>query len=176
MSAFDRAWEIAKDSGPPLNVFNSKGGQESMPQEGWQDFRILSDKEGALAGNFPAMVSHRPARRVVRGPDGLPVITSEPTGSNINLHRMARVMGDERYIMDELASTGRHEAIHQAVHPMLREAGFNHGDRDYERATEWAANLGQHHDRSKAWKKLMEHGVFEGDEEIRDIADRVLGR
>ena len=57
MSAFDRAWEIAKDSGPPLNVFNSKGGQESMPQEGWQDFRILSDKEGALAGNFPAMVS-----------------------------------------------------------------------------------------------------------------------
>jgi hypothetical protein len=212
MTAFDQAWEIAKESGPPLNRFDDEGGQESMPKEGWQDFRI-PNSEGMLsfslppAGNFPDMASGwYPTTRVMREPDGLARVTHEPAGSNINLHPLASILGErdpdyepapslydeegeefaypplgltergERDIIAELASTGHHESIHQAVHSLLREAGLYQGDPDYSRATEWAANLAMHHDPHRAWNQLMQHSQFRGDEEIYEIADKVLSR
>jgi hypothetical protein len=207
MTAFDAAWSVVKESGPPLNRFDFEGDQESMPKEGWQDFRIPMDGELPPAGNFPDKAAGwYPTTRVVRMPDGKARITMEPTGSNINLHPLASILGErdpdyerlseehprigltdkgEDTVIAELASTGHHEAIHQAVHSPLRETGLDHtqwepetDERgvDYSIATEWAANLGQHYDRREAWNQLLQHSVFRDNDEILDIADKVLSR
>lgn len=197
--AFDQAWVLAKESGPPLNYFDFDN-DPSMPMEGWQDFRFVSaDNELPPAGNFPDRSGYYPTRRIIREPSGMTRVTADPAGSNINLTPMAHAMhtrfyGDgegglsdegENHIISDLASTGQHEAIHQAVHSILADMGYKPGgpyggtpdEREkYERATEWAANLGQHHDVRDAWNQLRSHPVFRDDEEVGELADMYIDR
>tara|TARA_B100000902_G_scaffold323969_2_gene317977 strand:- start:785 stop:1471 length:687 start_codon:yes stop_codon:yes gene_type:complete len=206
VTAFDEAWEIAKESGPPLNRFDFEGGQESQPKEGWQDFRLkfrgqpLGDIAGELApaGNFPDMSGWYPTTRTLRLPDGTTRGTLEPAGSNINLTPLAHIIHSNFYsdregnmtdegetnLISDLASTGQHEAIHQAMHSILREMGYRprrtggtrEEDEEYGRATEWAANLGQHHDVMDAWNQLRGHAVFRDDDEIDRLAEKYIDR
>ena len=197
MTAFDRAWDLAKDSGPPLNRIDFdkiRSGEEVMPREGYQDFRFPSEGSPSFlaAGNFPDLSGYYPTRYTYKTPKGSVLTTSEPSGSNINLTPLAHVMqssmfadrqkgglsgeGEEKLIED-LASTGQHEAIHQAVHSILADMGYKPGgpfggtsdEREkYSKATEWAANLGQYHDVRTAWNQLRGHGAFRNEEGITD--------
>ena len=198
--AFEQAWVVTKESGPPLNRFDFDS-DPSMPVGGWQDFRIPMMGDGKLppAGNFPDQSGFYPTKRVIRLPDGMVRTTLDPAGSNINLTPMAHAMhtsfyGDgegglsdegEKNIIGDLSSTGRHEAIHQAVHSILADMGYKAGgpfggtldEREkYSRATEWAANLGQHHDVRDAWNQLRSHPVFRDDEEVGWLADKYTDR
>lgn len=119
-----------------------------------------------MAGNFPDLTNYYPTRYSYKEPDGTILTTLEPAGSNINLSPLLGLMGmgDDEFMLRELASTGRHEAIHQAIHPILRDLGYESrgpSKRKYDRATEWAANLGQHHDPVNAWNALRRHPVFQ---------------
>ena len=91
----------------------------------------------------------------------------------------------EEYVIDDLARSGLHEAIHQAVHSPLRESDpirYNwmneQGDPQgpYSVATEFAANLGMHHDRDRAWSKLLAHQAVHDNEDVERIADRIFDR
>ena len=97
-----------------------------MPREGYQDFRFPREGEYAMAGNFPDRTNYYPTRYSYKEPDGTILTTLEPAGSNINLSPLLDLMGmgDEEFMTREMASTGRHEAIHQAVHPILRDLGY----------------------------------------------------
>ena len=195
MTAFDRAWNIAKESGPPLNSIDydkMRAGEEVMPREGYQDFRFPNEKSPSFlaAGNFPDLSSYYPTRYTYRTPNGSLLTTLDPAGSNINLTPMAHIMqsnmfGDreglsgegEEKLIEDLASTGQHEAIHQAVHSILADMGYKAGGQfggtpdereKYSRATEWAANLGQYHDVRTAWNQLRRHGAFKDNEGVTD--------
>jgi len=198
MTAFDRAWAIVKESGPPLNRLEE--GEHHIHPEGYQDFRFQSRKdmqnEGPMAGNYPAKNDFYRTRRIERHPKHGLVITYEPAGSNVNLselrmatHRdewdpVSRTWPDlspqtEDYLIADLQSTGRHEAVHQAVHDMLREEGFKSplmampDEREaYSNATEWAANLLQHTDPMRAWNQLRSHPQFRENEAVQEIAER----
>ena len=169
--AFEQAWTLLKESGPQLNDF------EMQPPEGYQDFRVAYDNP--MAGNFPAVRYGN---------------MEYPTGSNINLSSMATLghSKDEEGNLtpqgeidlgSNLARVGRHEAIHQATHPILESLGFKRGrlatpeQREaYSRATEYAANLLMHNDKDRAYEELRSNPVFENDEDIARIADRVAIR
>lgn len=191
MTAFERAWDLLKDSGPPLNRL--KEGEHHIHPEGYQDFRIQSRKdmqnEGPMAGNYPAKNDYYRTKKVIQHPEHGLVITQEPAGSNINLSemRMATHPDDwddlspqtEDSLIDDMQSTGRHEAIHQAVHEMLMDEGFKTplmsmpDEREaYHHATEWAANLLQHTDPMRAWNQLRTHSQFADNEAVQDIAER----
>ena len=168
MGPFDQAWTVLKESGPQLNHFEMK------PPEGYQDFRVTYDNP--MAGNFPAVRYGN---------------MEYPTGSNVNLSSMATLghLKDEEGnltsqgetdLISNLARVGRHEAVHQAVHPILESLGFKRGRlatpeqrEEYSRATEYAANLLMHGDKQRANEELRSHPVFEDDKDIARIADRV---
>ena len=195
MTAFNRAWAIVKESGPPLNRIEP--GEWMEHPEGYQDFRFTQPHK-ELAGNFPDNSGYNPTRSVVRGNGDVSHVTMTPAGSNINLNRMrmATHFDDwdksresdvplspqtEDFLIDDMQSTGRHEAVHQAVHEMLMELGYKSpyfgasmpDEREpYHRATEWAANLLQHTDPMRAWNALRTHPQFEDDEAVQDIAER----
>ena len=195
MAAFDEAWAIVKESGPPLNRLNQ--GEHHIHPEGYQDFRIQSradmDREGPMAGNYPAKNDFYRTKKVMRDPVHGLVTTQEPAGSNINLSEL-RMMGypnewdnlsqkTESHLIDGMQSTGRHEAVHQAVHEMLRDEGFKTplmsmpDEREaYHRATEWAANLLQHTDPVRAWNQLRSHSQFRTDDAVQEIASAQLER
>jgi hypothetical protein len=198
MTAFDKAWAIVKESGPPLNRLEE--GEWMEHPEGYQDFRIQSkidmQNEGPMAGNYPAKNDYSLTRRTERHPKHGLLITQEPAGSNVNLSEvlMATHYNDwdksrendvplspqtEDYLIADLQSTGRHEAVHQAVHDMLREEGFKSplmampDEREaYSNATEWAANLLQHTDPMRAWNQLRSHSQFRENEAVQEIAER----
>ncbi len=182
--AFQRGWGVAKESGPYLNRLDldrMRSGEEVMPREGYQDFRFPREGEYAMAGNFPDLTNYYPTRYSYKEPDGTILTTLEPAGSNINLSPLLGLMGmgDDEFMLRELASTGRHEAIHQAIHPILRDLGYESrgpSKRKYDRATEWAANLGQHHDPVNAWNALRRHPVFSGNRDISMLADKYIER
>tara|TARA_R110000751_G_scaffold303523_1_gene418262 strand:+ start:499 stop:1107 length:609 start_codon:yes stop_codon:yes gene_type:complete len=198
-NAFYSAWNIAKKSSKkPLNEITneefdamSEGTLLPHPEEGYQDFRFPFDDRDMMAGNYPAVNMYasptfkRLAKVTRRKPDGRLQFTGEPTGSNINLSPLAHHVynrngelprDDERSVIQGLASTGRHEAIHQAVHPILRDLGYSWGTDEYSRATEYFANLGQEHDAEKAWGNVAYHDVFNGDKETQRIADKYRNR
>lgn len=176
--AFEGGWSVLKASGPPLNaLFN--WGDVHEDEYGHQDFRFPSGPT-EMAGNFPAFIDHEdsfvigPALGILRDPEtGEPVITGRPLGSNINLARAAAIGRSEQEMIDALASTGRHEAIHQALEPILLEMGAegwrNRGPfpNDYNRWTEWGANLAQYHDKDRAAEALRAHPVFRGNEYVQ---------
>jgi len=194
--SFDQAWEVAKASGPYLNRIDS--GEHHIHPEGYQDFRakIYNPRERMYAGNYPDKSGWYPTKRVSKKPDGGLVITQHPAGSNINLTSPRLIIypddwtdrdgkggilspETEEQVISEIASTGRHEAVHQAVHDLLMEEGYkspfmSHGDEEeaYHHATEWAANLLQHDDPFKAWNALRSHSQFEDNDVVQDIADR----
>jgi hypothetical protein len=196
MTAFDRAWGVVKESGPYLNQLD-RGEYHTHP-EGYQDFRIkiYNPKEGMYAGNYPDKSGWYPTKRVSKYPDGGLVITGHPAGSNVNLTppRLITYRDDwadldgkggvlspetEDSVISEIASTGRHEATHQAVHDLLMDEGYkspflSHGDEEeaYHDATEWAANLLQHDDPFKAWNALRSHSQFAHNDEVQAIAER----
>lgn len=190
---FEEAWSIAKESGPPLNNINPdkmRAGEEVMPREGYQDFRFPTEGTPSFlaAGNFPDLTNYYPTRYTHRTPDGSLLTTLEPAGSNINLNPLAHVMHSSMYgndmsgegeekLIEDLSSTGRHEAVHQAVHSILTDMGYKAGgpfggtadEREkYLRATEWAANLAQYHDVKTAWNNLRRHGAFKNNEGFLD--------
>ena len=196
-SPFDRAWDIAKESGPYLNRLEP--GEHHIHPEGYQDFRIniYNPKERMYAGNYPDKSGYYPTHRVIREPDGSRVNTHHPAGSNINLTstRLITFPDDwsdrdgkggilspetEEAVISEIASTGRHEAVHQAVHDLLMEEGYKSPlgwyDPDekeaYFDATEWAANLLQHNDPFRAWNALRSHGQFRHNDAVQEIAER----
>lgn len=218
MTAFDRAWDIVKESGPKLNVgyHDHEVDKRTLPIEGYQDFRFMRNHEFPIAGNFPDFSM---------GFRGVPTYRlvgrkADPAGSNINLTDLAHIIGQrdedyvrpppktdtrsfategdmvdypkvaltgegEEYVIDDLARSGLHEAIHQAVHSPLRESDpirYNwmneQGDPQgpYSVATEFAANLGMHHDRDRAWSKLLAHQAVHDNEDVERIADRIFDR
>ena len=196
--AFYSAWNIAKKSSKkPLNKITneefdamSEGTYPPHSEEGYQDFRFPFDDRDMMAGNYPAVNMYtdgtfkRLAKLIRRKPDGMMHLTGKPTGSNINLSPLAHhvysrngelPMDAERSVIQGLASTGRHEAIHQAVHPILRDLGYRFGTDEYSKATEYFANLGQDHDAERAWNKVRVHDVFRGDKETQRIADKYMG-
>lgn len=198
MNFFDDAWDIAKKSSrKPLNEITneefdamSEGKYLPHPEEGYQDFRFPFDDRDMMAGNYPAINMYasptfkRLAKITRRKPDGMLQFTREPTGSNINLSPLAHhiysrhgelPMDAEESVIRDMASTGRHEAIHQAVHSILRDLGYKWGTDEYSRATEYLANLGQEHDKQAAWDKVLQHDVFRGDKETQRIADKYMG-
>ena len=196
MTAFEEAWDIAKESGPYLNQL--KRGEHHIHPEGYQDFRIkiYNPQERMKAGNYPDNSGWRPTRRTVKDPDGSRYISLHPAGSNINLTspRLITFPDDwsdkdgkggilspetEEQVISEIASTGRHEAVHQAVHDALMEEGYkspfnSYGDEEmaYHDATEWAANLLQHTDPFRAWNALRSHPQFRYNDAVQEIANR----
>ena len=195
MTAFDTAWELIKESGPPLNRL--KEGEHHIHPEGYQDFRIQSKTdmkhEGPMAGNYPAKNDFYRTKKVIRHPEYGLVTTQEPAGSNINLSEVLMALyGDnwddlspqtEDYLIDDMQSTGRHESVHQAVHEMLMDEGFKtplmsmpNERQAYHHATEWAANLLQHTNPSQAWNKLRSHPQFRGNADVQEIAERRLNK
>jgi len=199
MTAFDRAWNIIKESGPYLNRIDYENLDDYHTHpEGYQDFRIkiYNPQEMLNAGNYPDKTSYYPTRRVILGSDGTRIATQHPVGSNINLTspRLITFPDDwsdrdgkggilspetEEEVISEIASTGQHEAVHQAMHDILMEMGYKSplfGTSDekeaYSDATEWAANLLQHHDPFKAWSKLRSHSQFKDNDAVKEIAER----
>lgn len=182
MTAFEAAWSVLKASGPPLNaLFN--WGDVHEDEYGHQDFRFPSDLT-EMAGNFPAFIEGispldedsfvlGAVKGILRDPEtGKPVITGRPLGSNINLARAAAIGRSEQEMIDAIASTGRHEAIHQALEPILHEMDandvrFGGFPSQYDRWTEWGANLAQYHDKDRAAEALRAHPVFRGNEYVQ---------
>lgn len=162
MTAFEGGWSILKASGPPLNSYSINTPFHNDPY-GFQDFRF-TDSSNMNAGSFPAILGRSWARHVKRSPEGLPETTLRPIGSNVNLN-LVRTLGNpsEAEMIQDISSTGAHEAIHQAMEPILNEMGipFQNND-EYERLTEWAANLGMFHEKTRAREALRSHPVFEG--------------
>ena len=187
MTAFEGGWSVLKASGPPLNaLFN--WGDVHEDEYGYQDFRLPRDERHAMtmsAGNFPAVIDGispldedsfvlGSVKGILRDPEtGEPVITGRPLGSNINLARMAAIGRSEQEMIDALASTGRHEAIHQALEPILHDMGasemrFGGFPSQYDRWTEWGANLAQYHDKDRAAEALRAHPVFRENEYVQE--------
>tara|TARA_R100001510_G_C7634596_1_gene192956 strand:- start:226 stop:906 length:681 start_codon:yes stop_codon:yes gene_type:complete len=187
MTAFEGGWSVLKASGPPLNaLFN--WGDVHEDEYGYQDFRLPRDEEHAMtmsAGTFPAFIDRTsplnedsfvigPAKGILRDPEtGEPVITGRPLGSNINLAPAAAAFArSDQEMIDAIASTGRHEAIHQALEPILHDMGasemrFGGFPSQYDRWTEWGANLAQYHDKDRAAEALRAHPVFRGNEYVQ---------
>ena len=180
--AFEGGWSVLKASGPPLNaLFN--WGDVHEDEYGYQDFRFPSGLT-ERAGNFPAFIEGISSldedsfvvgsvKGILRDPEtGKPVITGRPLGSNINLARAAALGRSEQEMIDALASTGRHEAIHQALEPILHDMGASEMrlagfPSQYDRWTEWGANLAQYHNKDRAAEALRAHQVFGGNEYVQ---------
>lgn len=104
-------------------------------------------------------------------------------GDMVDYPKVALTGEGEEYVIDDLARSGLHEAIHQAVHSPLRESNpirYNwmneQGDPQgpYSVATEFAANLGMHHDRDRAWSKLLAHQAVRGNDDVARVADMIF--
>ena len=181
--AFEGGWSVLKASGPALNaLFN--WGDVHEDEYGHQDFRFPSHRT-MMAGNFPAVIDGispldedsfvlGSVKGIQRDPEtGEPVMTGRPLGSNINLVPMAAIGRSEQEMIDALASAGRHEAIHQALEPILHDMGasemrFGGFPSQYDRWTEWGANLAQYHDKDRAAEALRAHPVFRGNEYVQE--------
>lgn len=188
MTAFEGGWSVLKASGPPLNALFRYGEDFHEDEYGHQDFRFPRDRQHAMtisAGNFPAFIDGLSpidedsfvlgaARGFLRDPEtGKTIMTGRPLGSNINLAPAAAIGRSEQEMIEALASTGRHEAIHQALEPILHEMGANEMGAggfpsQYDRWTEWGANLAQYHDKDRAAEALRSHPVFTGDEYVQE--------
>lgn len=187
MTAFEGGWSVLKASGPPLNALFRYGEDFHEDEYGHQDFRFPRDRQHAMtisAGNFPAFIGGLspldedsfvlgPAKGFLRDPEtGKTVMTGRPIGSDINLAPAAAIGRSEQEIIEALASTGRHEAIHQALEPILHEMGASEMrpggfPSQYDRWTEWGANLAQYHDKDRAAEALRSHPVFRENEYVQ---------
>tara|TARA_R100000005_G_scaffold71504_1_gene39026 strand:+ start:310 stop:999 length:690 start_codon:yes stop_codon:yes gene_type:complete len=161
----------------------------SIGFKGFPTYRVVGRKADPAGSNINltelAHVMGQRDKDYVRPPPKPDTRSFASEGDMVEYPKVALTGEGEEYVIDDLARTGLHEAIHQAVHSSLRESdpirydwmGENNNPQGpYSVATEFAANLGMHHDRDRAWSKLMEHEAVQGNEDVEEIADRIFDR